>query len=172
MSEQEFNQRVLVYSSKFFNYSYKLLGTRDDARDVVQDLFVKLWSLRFNLDHIINIEAFATTILRNLCIDRLKKIKNDSLRSNYFAKLQTGIDYQSNELENDIELRIECVRNALEKLPSIQQKVFIMRDFEEKEFDEISLELNLTPENLRVILSRARKRIREIIENKIQKSDE
>ena len=65
--------------------------------------------------------------------------------------------------ENDIELRVELVRRAINKLPELQQKVFIMRDFEEKEYEEIAQELNITQENIRVMLSRARKRVRELI---------
>lgn len=165
MNEQEFNQKVMVYSGKFYGYSYKILGDREEARDTVQDLYLKLWSIRNNLNKVHNIEAFATTVIRNLCIDRLKKIKSVTLQADNYIKLNIGDENYSKDEVDDIEIRIELVRRAINKLPEIQQKVFLMRDFEEKEFEEISLELNLTPENSRVILSRARKRIRELIES-------
>lgn len=164
MNEHEFSQKVMVYSSKFYGYSYKILGDKEEARDVVQDLYIKLWSKRNDLKQINSIEAFATTIIRNLCIDRLKKIKTSSLHAENYVKTNSNeVQYQDNE-GDDVELRVDLVRKAINQLPEIQQKVFIMRDFEEKEFDNISIELGLTPENVRVILSRARKRVRELLE--------
>ena len=166
MNEQEFNQKVMVFSGKFYGYSYKILGDREEARDAVQDLYLKLWSLRHNLSNIISIEAFATTIIRNLCIDRLKKIKSVTLQSDNYLLHNKSYEYGADEiLDDEVNERVELVRKAMNKLPDIQQKVFIMRDFEEKEFEEISLELGLTPENSRVILSRARKGIRELIDS-------
>jgi RNA polymerase sigma-70 factor, ECF subfamily len=161
MNEQEFSQKVMIYSGKFYGYSYKILGDRDEAHDVVQDLYLKLWSIRNNLGNINSLEAFATTIIRNLCLDRLKKIKNVALYSDNYVKT---INNEDDTTEEEVENRVDLVRRAINKLPEIQQKVFIMRDFEEKEFEQISLELELTPENARVILSRARKRIRELID--------
>lgn len=164
MNEHEFSQKVMVYSSKFYGYSYKILGDKEEARDVVQDLYIKLWSKRYDLKQISSIEAFATTIIRNLCIDRLKKIKTSSQHAENYMKLNSNeAQFQDNE-GDEVELRVDLVRKAINQLPEIQQKVFIMRDFEEKEFEDISFELGLTPENTRVILSRARKRVRELLE--------
>ena len=87
MNEQEFSQKVMVYSGKFYGYSYKILGDREEALDTVQDLYLKLWSIRHNLGNINSIEAFATTIVRNLCIDRLKKIKSLVLLSDSYNNL-------------------------------------------------------------------------------------
>jgi len=154
----------MVYSSKFYGYSYKILGDKEEAKDVVQDLYIKLWSRRHDLKQINSIEAFATTIIRNLCIDRLKKIKVTVQHTENYVELSSNeVLYQEDE-GDEVEIKVKLVRNAIKLLPEIQQKVFLMRDFEEKEFEEISLELGLTVENIRVILSRARKRVREIIE--------
>jgi len=165
MNEQEFNQKVMVYSGKFFGYSYKILGDKEEARDAVQDLYLKLWSQRHSLANVNNIEAFATTIIRNLCIDRLKRIKSSSLHSENYVRLSFDDSDVNDGFDNEIDIRIDLVRRAIKKLPELQQKIFLMRDFEEKEYDIISLELGITPENLRVMLSRARKRVRVLIEN-------
>ena len=164
MNEHEFSQKVMVYSSKFYGYSYKILGDKEEARDVVQDLYIKLWSKRHDLKQINSIEAFATTIIRNLCIDRLKKIKVTIQHAENYVKLTSDeVIYQEDE-GDELVSKVNLIRNAIKLLPEIQQKVFIMRDFEEKEFEEISFELGLTSENIRVILSRARKRVRKLIE--------
>jgi len=166
MNEQEFNHKVMVYSGKFYGYSYRILGDKEEARDTVQDLYLKLWSLRHSLQNINNIEAFATTIVRNLCIDRLKKIKSTSVHSENFVRLSLDDNSNDNDdSETEIDIKLDLVRRAIKKLPELQQRIFLMRDFEEKEYDIISLELGITPENIRVILSRARKRVRELIES-------
>ncbi|NOU17959.1 MAG: RNA polymerase sigma factor [Bacteroidales bacterium] len=165
MNEQEFSQKVMVYSGKFYRYSYKILGNKEDAHDTVQDLYVKLWTIRKNLNSISNIEAFATTIVRNLCIDRLKKIKSTVLDSGCLVKLSLVTESNNNEDDvEEVDVKIDLVRRVLKKLPEMQQKIFLMRDFEEKEYDTISNELGISEENLRVMLSRARKKIRELIE--------
>jgi len=163
MTEQEFSQKVIIYSGKFYGYSYRILGDKEEAHDVVQDLYVKLWSLRDSLENVNNLEAYATTIIRNLCIDRLKRIKSSLLHDGI---VRLSLSDESNFIEssgNEKDNRIELIRMAIKKLPELQQKIFLMRDFEEKEFDVIALELGLSPENIRVILSRARKRVRELI---------
>lgn len=166
MNEQDFNHRVMVYSGKFYGYSFKILGDKEEARDVVQELYLKLWSMRGTLGNINSIEAYATTIIRNLCVDRLKKVKGISLQTDNYLNYSIN-DYVDADKahEEKVQERVEMVRKAMKLLPDIQQKVFIMRDFEEKEFEEISEELSLSAENVRVILSRARKRIREVIES-------
>jgi RNA polymerase sigma-70 factor (ECF subfamily) len=163
MDEQEFSQRVMVHSGKFYRYSLKLLGNADDARDVVQDLYLKLWSMRESLPRLLNIEAFATTIVRNLCLDRLKRYnRQKAYQGNGLAQVQA----QPEEGEGgEAEHRLNLIRHSVKQLPQIQQRVFLMRDFEEMEFEAISLELGLTPENVRVVLSRARKRVKEIIDS-------
>lgn len=169
MNEQEFNHRVMVYSGKFYGYSFKILGDKEEARDVVQELYLKLWSMRGALSKIKSIEAYSTTIIRNLCVDRLKKIKGISLQVDGYLNYGKNDDADADkEHEETVQEKVEMVRKAMKELPDIQQKVFIMRDFEEKEFDEISEELSLSAENVRVILSRARKRIREVIESSIK----
>ncbi len=169
MNEQEFNHRVMVYSGKFYGYSFKILGDKEEARDVVQELYLKLWSMRSTLSNINSIEAYSTTIIRNLCVDRLKKIKGISLQVDSYLNYDKNDDTDADKVhEETVQEKIEMVRKAMKQLPDIQQKVFIMRDFEEKEFEEISEELSLSAENVRVILSRARKRIREVIESSIK----
>lgn len=168
MDEKEFTNKVMVYSSKFYGYSYKILGNQEEALDVVQDLYVKLWEIKGRLDSIYNIEAFATTIIRNLCIDRLKRQKTAINYKDDYNKQTVANESNSDESKlADQEEKLELVRSLVNKLPELQQKVFIMRDIEEKTFDLISIELGITPENVRVVLSRARKKIRELIENSL-----
>ena len=121
------------------------------------------FAIKNNLTDVNNIEAFATTVVRNLCLDRLKKNKRKIINFESVIKLQlVDENYSANE-DYEMEQRMNMVRKALAKLPEIQQKVFIMRDIEEMEIEEMAQVLNIKPDNVRVILSRARQKIRELI---------
>jgi RNA polymerase sigma-70 factor (ECF subfamily) len=73
-----------------------------------------------------------------------------------------------NDEKFDEDERLLLVENALRKLPELQQKVFNLRDIERLEFEDIANELDTSPEHVRVLLSRARKRIKQIIEHQLQ----
>lgn len=166
MSEKEFDQQVMIFSNKFYGYSFRILGNKDDAKDVIQDLYCKLWSIRTSLKSVRNIEAYATTILRNLCIDRIRRNRKVSMNSSNTISLENIQEDSEDNLTSDWELKLNRVRVALSNLSDVQQKVFIMRDIEEMEFSEIADLLLVNHENVRVILSRARQKIRELLNGK------
>ncbi len=162
MNEQQFKEHILPLSQRLFSLSLRITGNRDEARDVLQDVFLKLWTTRETLHEIKNIAAFATTITRNQSIDRLR-LRNPTL----------DIDIAGHRIEQENEIpdnenaeKLALISRTLKYLSEIQQKVFTMRDMECLEFEQIAKETNMTEENVRVTLSRARKRIRELIEDR------
>ena len=72
MTGQEFSERYLPLGEGLFRVAYALLGAEADAEDALQDLYVKLWNDRDTLDHVHNPRAYSITLLRNLCLDRLR----------------------------------------------------------------------------------------------------
>ncbi|HPF93132.1 MAG TPA: sigma-70 family RNA polymerase sigma factor, partial [Tenuifilaceae bacterium] len=120
----------------------------------------QLWATREKLQSIRSIEAFVRTITRNKCLDRIrlqkKKLTIEQSGVNNIAQVEfSGVD--------NTEEKMIKVREAITTLSEIQQKVFIMRDFDQMSFNEIATELGIIPDNVRVYLSRARKSIREHI---------
>lgn len=166
MNEQDFNGLVIPLSNKLLKICQVIIGNRDEAKDALQEVFIKLWSNRDRLDGLKSVEAFARSITRNHCLDVLRTKKStvciDDI--NNHAADDVG---ESNELTLQ---RIGIVRMAMLELNELQLKVFTMRDIEGMEFDDISSALGLTPENVRVTLSRARKYIRQYVVNKMEKS--
>ena len=71
MTHDEFKARYLPLSEGLFRIAFHYLEDSSDAQDTVQDLYIKLWNSKDKLDTVLNPQAYAYTLLRNLCIDSL-----------------------------------------------------------------------------------------------------
>ena len=116
-----------------------------------------------------NLEAFAMTVTKNLCIDRF--------RSRGYQSSNTGVDAAEIDISSksispqkitEQKDAVQLVRNILETMPENMRVVVQLRDMEGLEYDEISLITGTNISTLKVNLSRARKRIREELVNKYQ----
>lgn len=169
MTEQEFKQVVLPLSSKLYSICLRVLQNQHEAKDCLQDVFVKLWTKREYLMEVKSVVAFATTVTKNLCFDRIKLRKPTvDIDSTLYVESSFYASEQAVHEDN----RLALVDKAVAQLPAQQQQIFNLRDIEHLEFDEIAERLDLSPEHVRVLLSRARKRIREIVEKEIAKHNE
>lgn len=160
MTAEEFNTSVVPMNPKLFRYAYRFLENRDEAQDAVQEVFVKLWRMRDQMGEVKNIEAFAVRITRNHCLDQIKSKHTVSLDVNdYFKDRISDMSDPHQEMEKSDSMR-ELGR-IVEELPEPQRSVIRLRDVEGYSNEEVGEILGLTPGNVRVVLSRARKKIRE-----------
>ncbi|MFP4556457.1 MAG: RNA polymerase sigma factor [Bacteroidales bacterium] len=166
MNEDQFKQLVVPLSNRLFALCRRILGSSDEAKDCLQDVLVKLWINRSNLTEIKSIEAYAITIARNKSLDRIKARKENVSIDGFELKSD---DSSVNIKEFEHNQRVQLIKNAISKLNNLQQKVFVMRDFEQMDFNDIATELSISEENARVTLSRARKSIRKLIVEKTMK---
>lgn len=160
MTAKEFNTSVVPMNPKLFRYAYRFLEDRDEAQDAVQEVFVKLWRMRDNMKEINNIEAFAIRVTRNYCLDKIKTRHTVSLDVNEYFKDRISDARDPHEQLEQSDTMKELSR-ILEELPEPQRSVIRMRDVEGYSNEEVGEILGLTPGNVRVLLSRARKKIRE-----------
>ena len=72
MNVEDFKIQVLPLQDKLYSFSLRFLGDSEDAKDAVQEVLIKLWKLRDNLENYRSILAFAMTVTRNHCLDRIK----------------------------------------------------------------------------------------------------
>jgi RNA polymerase sigma-70 factor (ECF subfamily) len=158
MNHSEFLETVMPFKDKVFRLAKRLLVSTEEAEDATQELYFKLWNNKSKLKEYNSVEAFAMTMTKNYCFDRLKSKQASNLtlvHSNYKEK-GTTLDKQV-EFNDSVSL----VHQLIEKLPEQQKIIIQLRDIEEYEFDEIAEMLDLQPTAIRVSLSRARKTIRE-----------
>lgn len=127
----------------------------DNADDILQDAFCKLWTLKYLPSDQQQTEKIASTIVRNVSIDYRRSAER---------KTQSSIDKADteNSQDNDIRELFVTVKHIIElQLSDMQRQVLWMRDYEGYSFAEVAEKMCITEENARQILSRARKTIRE-----------
>lgn len=159
MDLQEFKIKVLPAKQKLYRLALFLLHDKEEAEDILQDVFLKLWTQKDKLDAYNSVEALAMTITKNLCLDKLKAGKRKQMVDVTGMDLNSGdmTPYQHSELTDSM----NNVQKLLETLPEQQKLVLHLRDVEGYSFEEIEQITSLTVNNLRVILSRARKSVRD-----------
>ncbi|MGL4492572.1 MAG: sigma factor, partial [Tannerellaceae bacterium] len=72
MNADTFKKRLLPFHRKLYCIAFHYLEREDEAEDMVQEVYLKLWERKEDLEAIANIEAFAVKMIRNLCLDRIK----------------------------------------------------------------------------------------------------
>lgn len=162
MSIQEFNMRVLPINQRLYHLAYRYLKSAADAEDAVQDVFAKLWAIRDKLDGYKSIEAFAYTVTKNHCLDKLKAKRTYSMEDTLRVEPRQKSGTPLTEVE--VMEKFKLVKQIIETLPDQQRIIIKLRDFDELSFDEIAERLDMEVNAIRVNLSRARKKVREQIE--------
>lgn len=158
MTQSEFLNVVMPFKDKLYRLSKRLLVSAEEAEDATQEILMKLWAKKKNIEGYKNVEAFAMTMTKNFCLDRLKSKQSSNLKlvhSNY----QDG----NSSLESQLETKdsLSWVERIMQELPEQQKMVLQLRDVEQYDFEEISELLEMKPTAVRVALSRARKTVRE-----------
>ena len=158
MNQSDFLKVVLPFKDKVFRLSKRLLTSTEEAEDATQELLFKLWKNRDKIASYRNTEAFAMTMTKNYCYDRLK-----SKQASNLSLIHSNYKEKETSLENKLEYidSVDRVHLLIDNLPDQQKLIIQLRDIEQYDFKEICEMLNMKPTAVRVSLSRARKTIRE-----------
>jgi RNA polymerase sigma factor (sigma-70 family) len=160
MTRPEFDILIHQLSRKLYGFAFRILRNQEEAEDVVQEIFIKLWEMGSKLNDYKNVDALAVTMTRNYCLDLIRKKKHEVHRDFGLAEQQDLI-YPSpqEQMINNESGRI--LRMIIDKLPENYRLVVEMRDIEGISYEEIAVKTFQKINALRVILSRARKMIRD-----------
>lgn len=162
MDSKEFSQVVMPHSRRMFAVAFRFLQRPEEAEDLLQDVMMKLWQIRDSLPPDKELLPFLLTVVRNLCLDRLRsrQIKDDTIED-----VDISLDYiQPLDIDDKVEEkdRLRHLLGLINQLPPDQQKVLRLRAIDDLSTDEIAKQLDISPENVRQLLSRARKRLRDM----------
>ncbi|RGL01776.1 RNA polymerase sigma factor [Prevotella disiens] len=161
MESSQFKTLFLPCHRKLYAVAWRLTGNAQAAEDLVQETFLRLWTRRQQIVSVECVEAYSITTLRRIFYDT-KRSKQIEASEREISELHVK-DREDLNQRIDAQDEWQRIRTMILALPDPQGKIMIMRDVEGQTYEEISVETGLTEVNLRSILSRARKRIREQI---------
>ena len=160
MDLEAFQKRILPAKNKLFRFALRMLGNEDEAKDIVQEVFFRVWKGREGMDTIRNWEAWCMRITRNLSLDRIR-INN---RQNTLP-MGEGFDVRHDALSphdrTEMHESIQRVGVMIASLPEKQRQVIHLRDVEGYSYNEICVILDLDMNQVKVNLFRARNAVRE-----------
>ncbi|MFI3259912.1 MAG: sigma-70 family RNA polymerase sigma factor [Rikenellaceae bacterium] len=155
MNNEEFKRYIESISGRMMRFAVAILRSEADAEDVVSGVVERLWHRREHLLSDGSASSFAMSAVRNGCYDHLRY-----MRRRHSVELTERLEAANGEISSD---RVEMVRYAIGQLPDRQREVLHLKDIEGYEVEEIAKLLDIEPTNVRMILSRARRSLREII---------
>ena len=160
MNASDFKRKFLPYHQKLYRVAFRLLGNTQDAEDMVQETYLKLWKKREELPPDIEcMEAYCITLIKNLCFDSLRSVR---LEEDNRTPEELNIMEENNPMrEAELKDEVNLVKRIIRALPKQQQQIVVMRDVNDCSYEEIEQATGLSSVNIRVLLSRTRKKIRE-----------
>jgi len=164
MRIEDFNQLVSSMKDKMYRLALRIVRNEEDAHDVVQESFLKIWKKREKIEQVTNQAAYCMTITRNMSIDKLrgKKMNLSDIDEQYDLKAKIA-DPENAYIASDQYNRLIEIVNSL---PENHKTVIQLRDVEGYTYKEISEITGYSVEKVKVYLHRARTRLRLIIKNK------
>lgn len=156
MTETRFNEEILPLHADMFRAAVALLGSREEAQDIVQEAMVKLWSGRERLDEVKCMKAYCYGMVRNACITYLSR-KNTTEPVEALSAVK-GDESPHHIVEVRDSLRI--LRQAINAMPPEQSEVMKLSAYAGMSNSEIAELTGLSNTNVRTILSRGRKKLK------------
>jgi RNA polymerase sigma factor (sigma-70 family) len=154
MTEKEYNDCVNLYADNVYRFIVKNLRHEEDARDVVQTAFEKLWRARAEVDNS-KCRSFLFTVAYNGMIDHLRKVKRVSLKEEF--REDTRIADRSHNNTKAI------LERALARLSETQRSLVLLKDYEGYSYEEIGQIMNLSESQVKVYLHRARLQLKDYL---------
>ncbi len=160
---EEFKNRVLPVKNKLYQYAIRFLHDEDEAKDMVQEVFLKIWHKKESMSKYQNMEAWCMKMIRNLCLDKIKS------KQFQVSKMKVSVDIKLEDRSPFEHLAISDTMQRVEyfvsQLPEKQKLIFNLRDIGGHSYQEICDMTDLDMNQVKVNLFRARKFLRDKIKN-------
>ncbi len=163
--QDAFNALVARHYRGIYNMLYRMLGNPEDAADLTQETFLRVYSRLDSFDLGRSFLAWIRTIASNLCIDHLRRKRNPSISLDEKLASGTELADRSPALEEQVELAEDSRRvlAAVQKLPEKQRAVLVLRHVEGLKLEEIAETLKLPLGTVKTMLFRGRAAVREMV---------
>lgn len=159
MEIAEYKQLIIGLRPSLLQVAYRMLNNKQDAEDAVQEVCLRIWHHRDTIGQQQSIEAYSVAMTKNVCIDRIRVYRPTVDET----VLETKTDvYQTPHQILEESDNHQIIRRIIDTLPPLQKRILQLKDVEGYETDEIMKMYDMTAEAVRINLSRARKRVREM----------
>lgn len=163
--EKAFRELFDQYSQLIYSFAYHLTDSDIIAKDVVQEIFIRIWTNRHTLDQIVNIRAWILRLTRNHVLNGLKRKAHETV---LLREIKAGLSENHHQTDETIQYReLELLLNqAVAQLPPQQQKVYQLSRNAGLRHDEIAALLNISQETVKKHIMAALLSIRKYLERK------
>lgn len=159
MQEISFRDDILPLKDKLFRLALRITFDRAEAEDVVQDTMIRVWNKREEWTQFGSIEAYCLTVAKNLAIDRSQKKEAQNVELTPEMEEESEISGPYDQLVNNE--RMSIIHRLINELPEKQRLIMQLRDIEGESYKEVAKILNLTEEQVKVNLFRARQKVKQ-----------
>jgi len=150
---------VTQYWRKVFNVAYKFVGKHDEAEDLTQDIFLKIFKSIGTFDRRANFQTWLISVSRNLCIDHYRSVRKErqTISRDVDATDLPVISHDQNPIEAlEQRDRVALLRQALAALPATLRTAVLMRDLQELSYQAIADALSLPEGTVKSRINRGR----------------
>jgi RNA polymerase sigma-70 factor (ECF subfamily) len=150
---------VRQYWRKVFNVAYKFVGRHDEAEDLAQDIFLKVFKSLDTFDRRANFQTWLISVSRNLCIDHYRSVRKERETINRdvnASELSPASPDEGPVAAMEQQDRVVLLRQALAALPEPLRKAVLMRDIQERSYQEIAETLRLPEGTVKSRINRGR----------------
>lgn len=159
MQEISFRNDILPLKDKLFRLALRITFDRAEAEDIVQETLIRVWNKRAEWTQFGSIEAYCLTVTKNLAIDRSQRKDAQTVELTPEAEQASDVSSPYDKLVS--KERMKLIHRLISELPEKQRQIMLYRDVEGKSYKEIAMVLNLTEEQVKVNLFRARQKVKQ-----------
>ncbi len=159
MQKISFRNDVLPLKDKLFRLALRITLDRAEAEDIVQDTMIRVWNKRDELSRLDSVEAYCLIIAKNLAIDRSQKKEAQNLELTPELEEEPDANSPYDQVVHDE--KMDIINKLVNELPEKQRLIMQLRDVEGESYKKIAALLNLTEEQVKVNLFRARQKVKQ-----------
>lgn len=162
--QEAFSHFFHALKNKIYSFSYSFTHSAEAAEEITQEVFIKVWTNRESLPQIENVDAWLSTVTRNLCLNYLKKLALERKTKEVFRKEKEPVEQNVDQYLSYKE-RVTQVAEAVDQLSPQQRLIFTLNRDKGLKNEEIAHQLNLSPNTVKTHMVTALRKIRSFLES-------
>lgn len=159
MNARGFKQRFMPHYKLLYRVAYHLTGNTQDAEDLLQDMYLKLWQKRDDLREEADTQAYLVTMMKNLFVDQRRHKRIDT--SEDIEARTSPPDERSLDHQLDARDEVKQVEGLIRQLSERDAKIIQMHLMEDRSYEEIERDTGLSQGNIRIIVMRAKQKLKQ-----------